>query len=126
MDPHATAFQSGSPLGDLQQSQPLSHLKSLENMAHIIDPGRIENLDLRMSTEPSRSLHDITVPTQKENRWSGSTLIDSAEWAPQSRELLIMISLAIITLAVALDATIVVTSLPVRTKQIYGVRKTRS
>ena len=35
-------------------------------------------------------------------------------WAPQTQEYLIMTSLAIITLAVALDATIIVPSLPVR------------
>jgi hypothetical protein len=35
------------------------------------------------------------------------------EWKPQKRELLIMISLSFISLMVALDATILVTVLPV-------------
>ena len=36
------------------------------------------------------------------------------EWKPQKKELLIMISLSFISLMVALDATILVTVLPVR------------
>ena len=40
--------------------------------------------------------------------------LSSEEWKPQKNELLIMISLSFISLMVALDATILVTVLPVR------------
>lgn len=50
-----------------------------------------------------------------------SEVVASSEWKPSKKELLVMISLSFISLMVALDATILVTVLPVccfRSRQV--------
>jgi hypothetical protein len=61
------------------------------------------------STEPSTyETPSVQVPDDVESAKSGQV-----EWKPQKQEYLVMVTLSIISLMVALDATILVTVLPV-------------
>jgi hypothetical protein len=53
----------------------------------------------------------------KSNKQEGSGEEKTLEWKPNLHELLIMISLSMISLMVSLDATIIITSLSVRCPQ---------
>ena len=63
-------------------------------------------------TNPADSESKPFIDTASENQTDQTVPVEA--WAPDKRELLLLITLSVNCLLVAIDATIIVTSLPVR------------
>lgn len=70
-----------------------------------------------VSTNLAFDIEKMSEPDMEKRSMESS----SEEWKPQKRELVIMISLSFISLMVALDASILVTVLPV-SRDLFAIR----
>lgn len=68
-----------------------------------------ENLDMKAPEQPIETVSTDTTELESDQGAEPK----QEEWKPQKQELLVMLTLSIISLMVALDATIIVTSLSV-------------
>lgn len=113
--PLQTSSGSASAETIVAEHSPVSPIESAASTVH--DLGNISVTE-NMQSERKMKGVSIAVPATASSA-SSATMdlekmeIPAEEWKPEKREWIIMISLSIISLMVALDATILVTVLPV-------------